>query len=100
MRLPQSSNTRSGLTWALAGGYCSLRTRDDPRPQLQGKRWGAGKETEMLLWNYLVRLIRRWQAYDRTYRELMQLSDRELRDIRVSRSEIESIALEAARSAR
>ncbi len=58
----------------------------------------AEKEMEMLLWNYLVRLIRRWQAYHRTYQELMRLDDHELADIRVSRGEIEGIARDAARS--
>lgn len=52
----------------------------------------------MLLWDFLVRQIRRWRTYHRTYWELMQLNDRELRDIRISRSEIETVARQAARS--
>lgn len=52
----------------------------------------------MLLWDFLVRQIRRWQTYHRTYRALMRLDDRELRDIRISRSEIEMVARQAARS--
>ena len=60
----------------------------------------AEKEMEMLLWNSLVRLIRRWQAYRRTYNELMRLDDHQLADISVSRGEIEGIARDTARSAR
>lgn len=52
----------------------------------------------MLLWDFLARQFRRWQAYHRTYWELMRLDDRELRDIRISRSEIEAVARQAARS--
>ena len=59
----------------------------------------AAKEMDMLLWNYLVRMIRRWVTYHRTYNELMRLDDHQLADISVSRGEIEGIARDAARSA-
>ena len=52
----------------------------------------------MLLWEFLVRQIRRWRVYHRTYDELMRLDDRELADIHVTRGEIEYIARDAARS--
>ena len=52
----------------------------------------------MLLWEFLVRQVRRWRAYHRTYQELMRLDDRGLADISVSRGEIEHIARDAARS--
>jgi len=52
----------------------------------------------MLLWEFLVRQVRRWRTYRRTYEELMRLDDRGLADISVSRGEIEHIARDAARS--
>jgi len=52
----------------------------------------------MLLWGTIVRLYKRWRAYERTYEELMRLDDRELADIHVRRGEIDSIARQAARS--
>ncbi len=52
----------------------------------------------MLLWGTIVRLYKRWRAYEQTYEELMRLDDRELADINVRRGEIDSIARQAARS--
>jgi uncharacterized protein YjiS (DUF1127 family) len=46
----------------------------------------------------LIRLIRTWWRYDESVRELSGLSDRELADIGISRSEINRIARDAARS--
>ena len=37
----------------------------------------------MLLWGTIVRLYKRWRAYERTYEELMRLDDRELAGSRV-----------------
>lgn len=51
----------------------------------------------MLLWGTVVRLFKRWRAYERTYEELMRLDDRELADINIRRTEIDSIARYAAR---
>jgi uncharacterized protein YjiS (DUF1127 family) len=45
----------------------------------------------------LIRLLRTWWRYDESVRELSRLSDRELADIGVSRSEIGKIAWESAR---
>jgi uncharacterized protein YjiS (DUF1127 family) len=45
----------------------------------------------------LIRLLRAWWRYDESVRELSRLSDRELADIGVSRSEISKIAWESAR---
>ena len=45
----------------------------------------------------LIRLLRTWWRYDESVRELSRLSDRELADIGVSRSEINKIAWESAR---
>ncbi len=39
----------------------------------------------MLLWGTIVRLYKRWRAYEQTYEELMRLDDRELADINVRR---------------
>ncbi len=50
----------------------------------------------MLIWGYIARSVRRWNAYNRTIAELSQLDDRTLGDINVSRSEIRSIARHAA----
>lgn len=50
----------------------------------------------MLLWGLLARQFRRWQVYNRTMAELSQLDDRSLADINVSRSEIRSVARNAA----
>jgi uncharacterized protein YjiS (DUF1127 family) len=52
----------------------------------------------MLLWGTIVRLYKRWRAYEQTYEELMRLDDRELADINIRRGEIDSIARHAARS--
>jgi uncharacterized protein YjiS (DUF1127 family) len=50
----------------------------------------------MLLWGNLVRVYKRWRAYERTYEELMRLDDRELADINVRRTDIEFIARQSA----
>jgi uncharacterized protein YjiS (DUF1127 family) len=52
----------------------------------------------MLLTN-LIRLVRRWRRYHAGVKELSRLDDRELADIGVSRSDIPSVAWQAARSA-
>jgi uncharacterized protein YjiS (DUF1127 family) len=57
----------------------------------------AEKETNMLLWGTIVRLYKRWRAYERTYEELMRLDDRELADINIRRTDIDSIARHTAR---
>ncbi|MGD9847243.1 MAG: DUF1127 domain-containing protein [Pseudorhodoplanes sp.] len=44
----------------------------------------------------LLRLYRRWRRYDASIRELSRLGDRELADIGISRSEIETVAWEHA----
>ena len=41
----------------------------------------------------LVRLFRTWWRYDESVRELSRLSDRELADIGITRSDIDRIAL-------
>ncbi|HXW24034.1 MAG TPA: DUF1127 domain-containing protein [Xanthobacteraceae bacterium] len=45
----------------------------------------------------LIRLWRRWRAYERSLNELSRLDDRELADIGISRSEIPAVAWGAAR---
>jgi uncharacterized protein YjiS (DUF1127 family) len=50
----------------------------------------------MLIWGYLLKQIRRWRTYRRTYNELVSLDDRTLADINISRSEIPGIARHAA----
>ena len=50
-----------------------------------------------MLISRLVRLVRAWWRYNESVRELARLSDRELADIGVSRSEIRGIAWSNAR---
>jgi uncharacterized protein YjiS (DUF1127 family) len=45
-----------------------------------------------------VRLVRSWWRYNESVAELARLSDRELADIGVSRSEITSVAWQHARA--
>ena len=58
------------------------------------------KETEMLIWGFLLKQVRRWRTYRRTYNELVSLDDRTLADINISRSEIPGIARHAAAAIR
>jgi uncharacterized protein YjiS (DUF1127 family) len=43
-------------------------------------------------------MVRVWRSYDRSLRELGRLGDRELADIGISRSDIQRIAWENART--
>jgi uncharacterized protein YjiS (DUF1127 family) len=52
----------------------------------------------MFLFSNLVRMVRIWRNYDKSLRELNRLGDRELADIGISRSDIQRIAWENARS--
>jgi uncharacterized protein YjiS (DUF1127 family) len=52
----------------------------------------------MFLFSNLVRLVRVWRNYDKSLRELSRLGDRELADIGISRSDIQRIAWENART--
>lgn len=45
-----------------------------------------------------IRLVRSWRRYNESVAELARLSDRELADIGVSRSEITSVAWQHARA--
>jgi uncharacterized protein YjiS (DUF1127 family) len=42
------------------------------------------------LWNHLLKLLRAWQA-ERARRELLELSDRTLKDIGIHRGDIPSL---------
>jgi len=44
--------------------------------------------------SHLIRLFRQWRRYEASLRELSRLSDRELADIGVSRSDIHRISWE------
>jgi len=46
----------------------------------------------------LIRLLRTWWRYDESVRELSRLSDRELADIGINRSEIAMVAWESAKA--
>jgi uncharacterized protein YjiS (DUF1127 family) len=46
----------------------------------------------------VVRLFNAWRRYDAVRRELLHLSDRELADIGISRSDIDRIASDHANS--
>ena len=52
----------------------------------------------MFLFSNLVRMVRVWRNYDKSLRELSRLGDRELADIGISRSDIQRIAWENART--
>ncbi len=54
----------------------------------------------MLIWGYVLKQLRRWRTYRRTYDELVSLDDRTLADINISRSEIPGIARHAAATVR
>jgi uncharacterized protein YjiS (DUF1127 family) len=47
----------------------------------------------------LVRIIKAFRDYNRTYRELSELSERDLADIGIDRSDIERVAAGAYRKA-
>jgi len=94
MRLPHCSNVPVHLTGGRPFGYIHANSK---------RRLGhLGREIRrmtMLLWGNLVRLYKRWRAYERTYEELMRLDDRELADINVRRSDIDFIARQSAHAA-
>jgi len=46
----------------------------------------------MFLFSNLLNLLRAWRRYDQSLRELSRLSDRDLADIGISRSDIHHIA--------
>jgi uncharacterized protein YjiS (DUF1127 family) len=46
----------------------------------------------------MVRLFRTWWRYDESVRELSRLSDRELADIGINRSEITMVAWQSSRA--
>jgi uncharacterized protein YjiS (DUF1127 family) len=50
-----------------------------------------------MLISRFIRLVRAWWRYNQGVRELAQLSDRELADIGVSRSEIPAVARQIGR---
>ncbi len=52
----------------------------------------------MSVFSNLVRMVRSWRDYDRSVRELSRLGDRELADIGISRSDIQRIAWDGART--
>jgi uncharacterized protein YjiS (DUF1127 family) len=49
-----------------------------------------------MLVSKLIRLLRTWWRYDESVRELSRLSDRELADIGINRSEIAAVAWQNA----
>jgi len=51
-----------------------------------------------MLVSKLVRLFRAWLRYDESVRELSRLSDRELADIGISRSQIATVAWETTKA--
>jgi uncharacterized protein YjiS (DUF1127 family) len=97
MHLPHCSNVPIWLTHANVQRYFLLRLEiKDPR-YYAIRASTREKETNMLLWGTIVRLYKRWRAYEQTYTELMRLDDRELADINIRRNDIDSIARYTAR---
>jgi uncharacterized protein YjiS (DUF1127 family) len=99
MRLLQCSNDCPPLTAVAAAPYFSNENRYGRSRRRHRLRKSGGKRPTMLIWTYLVTLWRRWRTYRRTRAELMQLDDRSLSDIALTRAEIDSVAREAARCA-
>lgn len=93
MRLPHCSIAPARLTGSACLRYIQCRL------ERRLGHTGREKETTMLLWGNVVRLFKRWRAYERTYEELMRLDDRELADINIRRGEIDMIARQSAQSA-
>ncbi len=52
-----------------------------------------------MLISRFIRLVRSWWRYNESVRELARLNDRELADIGISRSEIQTVAWTNARAA-
>lgn len=52
-----------------------------------------------MLISRFIKLVRSWWRYNESVRELARLSDRELADIGISRSEIQTVAWANARAA-
>lgn len=50
----------------------------------------------VLMFTYIIRLIREWKRYNRSLNELSRLGDRELADIGISRCDIPRVAWNAA----
>lgn len=57
------------------------------------------KDLTAMLLTSVVRFIQRWKRYSQSVNELSRLSDRELTDIGISRSDIPSVSWEAAEAA-
>ena len=55
----------------------------------------TGKES-VLMFAYVIRLIREWKRYNRGLNELSRLDDRELADIGISRCDIPRVAWNTA----
>ena len=51
-----------------------------------------------MLISRFIRLVRAWRRYNDSVRDLARLSDRELADIGISRSEIGRVSWDAARA--
>ena len=61
--------------------------------------WGPEiRRTTLMFISRFIRLLRSWWRYNESVSELARLSDRELADIGISRSEITAIAWQNARA--
>ena len=58
----------------------------------------AGEKGRMTMFTSIVRLYQAWRRHETARRELSHLTDRELADIGITRSDIERIASGEARS--
>jgi uncharacterized protein YjiS (DUF1127 family) len=61
---------------------------------------GESREKGLKMLTSLIRFLQAWKQHRRALCELSQLSDRELADIGISRSEIPRVAWEHAQSCR
>jgi uncharacterized protein YjiS (DUF1127 family) len=70
---------------------------DNDLPGALGGQDGRKKDTAMFA--SIVRLVREWNRYNQSMRELSSLGDRELADIGISRSDIQRVAWNACHKA-
>ena len=83
-------NVKSSLEELIPEESVLKRRRTDRSSPLRFRRVaGKGRKTMFIS---IVRLYQAWKRYETVRRELSQLTDRELADIGISRSDIDRIA--------
>jgi uncharacterized protein YjiS (DUF1127 family) len=89
-------NVKSSLEELIPEERVFKRRRTDRSSPLRFRRVaGKGRKTMFIS---IVRLYQAWKRYETVRRELSQLTDRDLADIGITRSDIDRIASREARS--